>query len=321
MITIIDLNYSHNPFPLLSQELIDWISRNLELDKKILIFLNRRWEAWTLICRDCSYQFKCSECDIAMSVHKYPRELLICNSCEKTEQIPSNCPNCRGANLQKIWVWTQKIEQYINGLFKDKKISRLDSDKIRKEWIDINDIKNSDIIIATEIVNTISFDNLWLVVFPLFEWELVIWDYDIEEKIYTNITQNIKRWSDVIIQTHIPKNQLLKTITEWNYKEFLVNSLEERKKFWYPPYNDLAHIYINWKDKVKLSEFSENFLNKLRSLYSSEKYSISYNKNSFSKKSWDYYQKIIIKWIRIEEFLKPLKMEIIRNRSINLEWK
>lgn len=321
MITIIDLNYSHNLFPLISEDMINGVESVIKENKKILVFLNRRWEAGTLICKDCSYQAKCGECDIAMSVHKYPSELLICNSCDRIEQIPIICPKCKWSNLQKIWVWTQKIEQYLNGIFKNKKISRLDSDKIKKEWINIEDIKSSDIIISTEIVNTISFDNLWLVVFPLFEWELVIWDYDIEEKIYNNIVQNIKRGADIIIQTYIPKNQLLKTITEWNYKEFLINSLEERKKFSYPPYNDLVHISISWRDKEKLAEFSENFLNKIKGFDLKWEYKINHNKSSFTKKSWDYCQKIVIKGNNIEEFLKPLRTEIIKNRNINLEWK
>jgi len=321
MITIVDLNYSQNIFPLISQELADGISATLEKWKKVLIFLNRRWEAWALICKDCSYQAKCDECDIPYNVHKYPQESLICHNCNKIDRIPTVCPVCKWANLHKVGTGTQKIEQIINNLFKDNKISRLDSDKIKKEWINIEDVKNSGIIIATESVNTISFDDLGLVVFPLFELELTIWEYDIEEKIYGNIVHNIKRWADVLIQTYIPKNPLLITITEWNYKEFLINTLEERKKFSYPPYQELLNIITKWIDKKKLSENTELFLHKINCLEKNWELNISYNKNYYSKRAWEFYQKIIIKWENIEDFLKPLKGEITRNRNITIEWK
>jgi hypothetical protein len=39
-------------------------------------------------------------------------------------------------------------------------------------------------------------------------------EYDIEEKIYTNISYNVKRNADVIIQTYTPKNNILKIISE-----------------------------------------------------------------------------------------------------------
>jgi primosomal protein N' len=42
MITVIDLNHSLNPYPLLSQELLDNVSRVLGESKKVLIFINRR---------------------------------------------------------------------------------------------------------------------------------------------------------------------------------------------------------------------------------------------------------------------------------------
>lgn len=301
--------------------MINGIETFLKGNKKVLIFLNRRWEAWALICKDCSHQIECTDCNIPFSVHKFPSELLICHNCNKTEKIPTICPNCKSTNLNKIWTWTQKIEQLISGIFKDKKITRLDSDKLKKEWLDIRDIKNSDIIIATEIVNSISFDDLWLVIFPLFELELTIWEYDIEEKIYTNITHNIKRWAQVIIQTFIPKNPLLKIITEGNYKDFLMSTLEERKKFSYPPYKELLYIFVKWDNKEKLIQNTQILISKISTFDEWKKLNISYNPTYFWKTAWIYFQKIIIKWETIEDILKPLKNEIWRNRNINLEWK
>jgi len=321
MITTIDLNYSHNIYPLISQELISGISKTLEEKKRVLIFLNRRWESSALICKDCSYCAKCKDCDITLKVHKYPEPRLICHQCNRYEEILSICPECKWTNLTQVGIWIQRMEDNLAKIFSSYKISRLDSDKIRKEWIFIEDIQNSNIIIATEIANTISFDNLGLVVFPLFEAEMLSGEYNIEEKIYINISYNSKRWADSIIQTYTPKNRTLEIITDWNYKDFLLETLEERKRFSYPPYSDFIYIWIKWKNKERILELLAKFTNKLSIMNEWNDKIISFDKNNFIKKHWEFYQKIMIRWTGLQEFLEPMKLEIIRNREIELEWK
>lgn len=321
MLTIIDLNYSINPYPYISQELIDAISSTLLNNKRVLIFFNRRGDSNALICKDCSYQVKCENCDICMSVHKYPIKSLICHQCNNTIDIPNFCPVCKWSNLTQVWVWIQKMQDNLITIFKNHKINRLDSDKIKKEWIFIDDINFSDIVISTEVWNTISFDNLGLVVFPFFEVELIAWDYNIEEKLYTNISYNSKRWADVIIQTYTPKNRILKILSEWNYKDFLITTLEERKNFSYPPYTDLVYIWIKNKNKERITDIISKMVNKLFIMNENSDKIINFDKKLFTKKNWEFYQKIIIRWPDLQSFLEPVKLEIIRNREIELEWK
>ncbi|EKE29731.1 MAG: primosome assembly protein PriA [uncultured bacterium (gcode 4)] len=321
MITVIDLNYSQNPYPLLSQELLDNVAKVLSSGKKILFFINRRWEANALICRDCSFQAKCPECDISMNVHKFPAPKLICHHCNRQEPIIVRCPKCSWSNLVSVWTWTQRMEETLSMIFKSSKIARLDSDKITKEWIHLEDIWNADIIIATESINAVTIDNLWLVVVPLFELEMVIPEYDIEERIYINISYNLKRWADAIIQTYIPGHELLKIITEWNYKDFLMHTLEERKAFKYPPYWKLAYIWIKSKNKDRVTDMAVKLVNKLEISNEDNKVFINYDSKSFTKRAWEFRQKIILRWENLEEFLQIASGEIIRNREIELEWK
>lgn len=321
MITTIDLNYSHNIFHLLSKELIENMENVLIENKKILLFLNRRWESSALICKDCSYHFKCKECDISLTIHKYPQKKLICHSCNSEEIIPSICPKCKWTNFIEIWTWTQKMEDNLNKIFESKKIIRLDSDKLKKEWISIKDIKDSDIIIATEIANTIWIENLWLIVFPLFEMELSSQEYDIEEKIYYNIAYNNKKWVDIIIQTYIPNNEILKIISSWNYKDFLDKTLKERKKFNYPPYSSFVNLRVKWNNKERVQEIFWKYLNKLNITNENSNKIIIADKKFIKRKDGNYYKKISIRWDNLEEFLEYFRLEIIRNRDIILEWR
>lgn len=320
MINIVDLNYSKNVFPLISQNLVDSIEKTIWDWKKTLLFLNKRWEASSLICKDCSSQIKCDFCDIWMTVHKYPKKMLICHLCSFEKNIPVSCPKCMSTNLAQVWVGIQKIEENITKLFHKFKILRLDSDKIKKEWINKDEIKTADLIIATEIINTINITNLGLVGILLLESEFLVSEYNIEEQIYDNIYYNIKRWSDILIQTYIPESNFLKLISEWNYKDFLNYTLAERKQFWYPPFKELAYIWVKSKSKERVKDIIVKLKNKLE-LENNWKNTIFYDKEIFSKKASLFYQKIILKWDNLQDFLNTIKFEIFRNKEINIEWK
>ncbi|MCK9272318.1 hypothetical protein M0P65_02115 [Candidatus Gracilibacteria bacterium] len=320
MINIVDLNYSKNIFPLISQNLINSIEKTISEGKKTLLFLNKRGEANSLICKDCSTQIKCDFCDIGMTVHKYPKKMLICHLCNAEKNIPEKCPKCMSTNLAQVGVGIQKIEENIGKLFSKYKILRLDSDKIKKEGINKDAIKTADLIIATEIINTIAIENLGLVGILLLESEFLISEYNIEEQIYDNIYYNIKRGSNILIQTYIPESNFLKLITEGNYKDFLNYTLAERKQFGYPPFKELAYIWVKSKSKEKVKDIIVKLKNKLE-IENNGDFTIFYDKEIFSKKASLFYQKIIIKGDNLQDFLTTIKFEIFRNKEINIEWK
>lgn len=319
MISIIDLNYSKSKQLLFTDDLVWSISECLKNNKKVLIFLNRRWEANCLVCKDCSFQMKCKWCDITLNVHRFPEKTLVCHQCWKKEDIPSICPNCSSSNLSTVWVWTQKIEEILRKIFKENYIVRLDSDKIRKEWISMSDVKWSDIVIATEVINTITIDNIWLVVFPLFESEMSIPEYDIEEKVFLNTMHNIRRWADAIIQTYIPNHPLIKSITSWTYNDFLKSTLEERKAYHYPPYYEFAMIQISSKNKQKVIDLWANLVNKLEIIWADCE--VSYDRHSFTKYDSEWRQKIFLRWDSISNAISIISPEIFKNRELSLEWK
>lgn len=220
-----------------------------------------------------------------------------------------------------IWTWIQKIEENLKKIFPKKNITRLDSDKVSKEWTSLEEIKSSDLIVATQMVNTIAFENLWLVVIPLFEAELVIPEYDIEEQIYTNISYNKNRGADIIIQTYIPKNPLLKIIIEGNYNDFLKYTLEERERFNYPPFGDMVKIHIKSNSKEKVNHLSVTLFNKLAILNEDKSKIINFTEEKILKYGDDYFKDIIIRWKDLESFLENIEFEIVKNREIRLEWK
>ena len=314
--------------PYISETLLTNIEKVLEKWEKVILYLNKRWQFNSIICNDCQYLFKCKNCDVSMSVHKYPSK-LICHLCSASEEIPISCIKCWGVNLSNIWVWTQQIEDSLVKFYSDKKIFRFDTDtmKTKKSKTEaIQNLEKADIIIWTKMITTwFNFEKVWLIWVILLEQELQIPKYNTEESVYINIRQLIWRWGRVnqktnfIIHSFIPDNESVKSIIFDNYKEFFIKTLNERKLFNYPPFWEVVTLEYRDKSEQKSREFMEKLNNKLDILLeeSEEKYEIIFNPKSI-KRINQYYYKIIIKWNNIRKFVEKIKPEIIRNSGLSI---
>jgi len=320
MFTIIDLNYARCPLPFLSNELTEKISETVAKGKKSLLFFNRRGSARTLICRDCGYQFFCEHCDLAMIVHTSPTQKLLCHHCSMEYPMPHSCPKCHGTNLNSVGFGIQKVEENLEKLFPNIRVARIDSDKKRSEGIQFQEISEAQILLSTELGNTIALDDIELVVFLLLESEIAVPEYDIEEKIYINIVYNARKGSDIFIQTFAPKSDLVRNITEWNYRDFLIHTLEERKTFSYPPYKELVHIWVRDQNKERIKDIIYKLKNKLETLKTSD-IELYFDKELFTKRNNEYGQKIVLKGGNLSPLLETIEKEIFRNRGVSLERK
>jgi len=305
----------------ISNTLLKEIEKSLKEKKKIILYLNKRWEYASLICNNCSYLYKCKNCDISMSVHKYPSK-LICHICNLVKDIPTKCEKCSKETLQKIWIWTQQITDSIKDEFPKKYIFRFDTDTVKNKSEKEKALENldkADIIIWTKMITT-GFDFSWvgLIWVILLEQELLIPKYNTEEKVYSNIKQLISRWSrkweisNIVIQTFIPENEIVESITHSNYKDFFIKTLEERKLFNYPPFSEMLTIEYRHKSKEKAKSFIWNLKNKLDIEKGNKKLEITLSPNP-NKRHNQFYYKIIIKWDQLRDFINIIKPEIMRN--------
>ncbi len=321
---IVDLWVDKNKnFPYLSNTLLTKIEENLEIGKKTILYINKRWAYDLQICQDCNDIKKCPRCDISLSVHKNPAK-LVCHHCSYSEDSSPACQKCGSVEIKNIWVGTEQIEENLKKYFQNISIFRMDSDNVanlteKKQALE--NIKNAEIIIWTKMITT-GFDlkNIGVIGIILLEQELQIPRYDTEEKIYQNIKQLIWRWwriweeTDIIIQTMIPKNEMIQNIVELNYKDFFKKVLEERKIFHYPPFVELATL--RYKDRNKIA--SIQYINTLKNTLD------SFNTWDFEiikidtplKRDNQFFTKIIIKWIGIRNFLQNIKWEILKNKDL-----
>jgi len=307
--------------PYLSNTLLKNIEESLSEKKKVILYLNKRWEYSSLICNNCNHLYKCPNCDISMSVHKYP-EQLICHICNLTTTIPKKCHKCSKETLNKVWIWTQQIEDSIKNEFKNHKIFRFDTDIVKNKTekeLALENLEKADIIIWTKMITTwFNFSWVGLIWVILLEQELLIPKYNTEEKVYSNIKQLLGRWNrnwektNILIQTFIPDNDIIKSITDSNYKDFFIKTLEERKIFNYPPYTEMLTLEYRDKNQEKAKNFINNLKNKLELEDKDKKIEIVVVPTP-SKRYNQFYYKLILKWDNLRDFIKCIKIEIMKN--------
>ena len=166
-------------------------------------------------------------------------------------------------NIEPVWVWIQKIEHTLTGLFPHARIVRIDTDS-KKKWFDREEsLDHGDILLGTQMALTIRDARIALIGFLLLDTELTIPEYDIEERIYIQASYAIKNGVDVMIQTYMQQSPLLDDLLYWNYKSFLRRTLEERKKYGYPPFGELVYLWIRDIQKEQVQDILAKLVNKL----------------------------------------------------------
>lgn len=251
----------------LSEELIIRMRHHLEQNHQILVFLNRRGFAPTLMCHACSFILSCKRCDAHLTLHQKQR-CLVCHHCGFEAPPPRICPDCRQAELIPIGQGTERIETLLQEVFPEYSLLRVDRDTTRKK--DSLEEKlaqiasgEAKILIGTQMLaKGHHFSNLTLAVIVDVDGGLFSADFRATEKMAQLIIQVAGRagredaLGEVILQTHLPEHPMLTRLLQEGYPAFANASLEERKNALLPPFSHLALV----KAEATQQHFPQEFL-------------------------------------------------------------
>ncbi|PSQ91537.1 MAG: primosomal protein N', partial [Proteobacteria bacterium SW_6_67_9] len=115
----------------LSRPLVDAMAGELDAGGQVLLFLNRRGWAPTLICDDCGWVAECHRCDARLTVHRGGTRQR-CHHCGAEGRVPSACPDCGSQALVELGQGTERIEQAIAERFPETEAVRIDRDSTRR---------------------------------------------------------------------------------------------------------------------------------------------------------------------------------------------
>lgn len=235
----------------MSDRLIDRIRQHLEAQGQVLIFLNRRGFAPTLICNDCGTTAICSRCDANMTVHARLGRLR-CHHCGAERGIPAVCESCSSARVDRVGYGTERIEDALSTLFPEYRVLRIDRDSTRRKGelqkhLHAATTGEAQILVGTQMLaKGHHFPGVTLVGIIDSDRGLYGTDFRAAEQMGQLIMQvagragREQRRGTVLVQTRTPDNPLLRTLVFEGYDKFAAALLEERKEAGLPPYSHVC---------------------------------------------------------------------------------
>ena len=251
------------------------VNKALANKEQVILFINRRGFANYQVCKTCNYVYKCKNCDVSLTYHKFQNK-LICHYCGYNEKVVDRCRSCGAIDLDIVGTGTQKIEDEISELFPSAKVSRLDYDATRTKHghaavISQFENREVDILVGTQMVTKgLDFDNVSLVGIINADQLIHHPGYRSHERAYQLMMQVAGRagrknkTGEVIIQTSDPDNPVIQNVVRGDFKKMYETELSERSQFGYPPFTRMIEIELRHKKVLNVEQAALFLANEAR---------------------------------------------------------
>ena len=235
----------------------DEISKSMQGEKQVIVFLPTRANFKYLSCFDCGAFVECPYCSVGMSLH-LEKNALVCHYCNFTERVAQICPTCKKEDMRVGRIGTAEVVKELGEIYPDKSILKFDRDeittetKLKKVLKEFND-KKIDILVGTQMLskghNYLGVD---LAVVIGIDTILSQPDFRAREKAMSLLLQiagrsGRKGEGRVLIQTQ--NRDFFERFLE-DYEAFLQDEIAFRRGL-YPPFKKLMKVQISGKYKNK----------------------------------------------------------------------
>lgn len=250
----------------------------LEQGEQVILFQNRRGYAPTVECRDCGWVPHCPNCDVSLTHHRGPG-LMTCHYCGYHSVIPVQCPACEGHDLLSQGYGTERIEDYIQAIFPNVKVGRMDLDTTRSrtayEKI-ISDFQHgsTQILVGTQMVTKgLDFGRVSVVGILDADTMLNQPDFRSYEHAFQMMSQVAGRAGRrskqgvVILQTKAPELPVITQVVHNDYDSLYQETLEERQAFNFPPVCRLIYVYMKHRHEDVANRLSVDYASLMRRVF------------------------------------------------------
>jgi len=319
--------------PIISEVLKNKIGEKLSRNEQIILLLNRRGYGTLVNCESCGYTFKCPNCDITLTYHKFSNALR-CHYCGHFINKPDYCPECKTGEVRDFGLGTEKLEQEILKLFPDARVLRMDADTTSKKGSHekiIRDFKELkyDILLGTQMISKgLDFPKVTLVGVINADFSLNIPDFRSGERTYALLNQVAGRAgrsgleSEVIVQTYNPDNFTIKMVEEGTFIKNYQYEMSIRKALKYPPYYYLVGIKVCSAVYEDASKEATKVYNHLKSKISNESIILGPTTAGIFRIKNIYRFQMVVKY-RFDDKLKDALKEIdemyVNHKTVYLE--
>lgn len=262
---------------LFSVEMQKALADVLKKNEQAMLFINRRGYASFVMCRECGYIAKCSDCDVSLAYHS-EENLLKCHYCGKTFKMLTNCPMCNGTKLRNGRVGTERVVADLKSLFPQVKTLRMDNDTTttKTAYLDILEAfseHKADVLVGTQMIaKGHDFADVTLVGILDADMSLYFSDYRSSERTFQLITQvagragRSKKVGRVILQTYSPRHYVYRFAQNYDYKGFIAKETNTREVTQFPPFTRILRVLVSSATEEKAVDCAKVIYNKIKRL-------------------------------------------------------
>lgn len=254
-VTLVDMNRERaggnwSPF---SKELRRSIEETIAAGRQVILLLNRRGYAVTLVCGNCGHIRQCPNCSVNLVYHRTGDQIK-CHHCGYMAHPDFQCESCGGTELQYNGNGIQKIEDHLGELFPEARILRMDQDTTSRKGSHVAILeafarKDADILLGTQMVaKGLSFSDVTLVGVLQADTGLSMPDFRASERLFQLLTQVAGRAGReahvgrVVVQTMSPHVPAVALAAKHDYCGYYEHEIVDRADVLYPPFARLARI-------------------------------------------------------------------------------
>jgi primosomal protein N' (replication factor Y) (superfamily II helicase) len=253
----------------LCETLLVAIRDTLARGEQVMLFLNRRGFAPTLICHGCGWVARCRGCDANLVIHARENKLR-CHHCAREQALSTVCPACGGQDLLPLGLGTERVEEGLRELFPSHSLVRLDRDSTQRKgslesYLEQIHSGEARLILGTQMLaKGHHFPDVTLVAVIDVDGGLFSIDFHAGERLAQMLVQVAGRAGRadkpgrVILQTRQPEHPLLQTLIAQGYRQFAQAALVERREASLPPYSYQALL----RTQATNAEAAMGFLHK-----------------------------------------------------------
>jgi primosomal protein N' (replication factor Y) len=260
-------------FNVLGETTKSMIKYALEHDETVFLFTVRKGLAGITVCKDCGHTLLCDFCNVPVVLYgakqksatkEIDKRIFMCNKCGRKSETNTLCPKCESWNLNPLGIGTDRVAEEVMKLFPEANIIQIDKEATStesefKKACNIFYKTKGAILIGNEMAFACVKDPVTHSAIISLDGLLSIPNFNITQKvlhIIEKLHQITKR--NLIIQTRIPDNPILKFILSGNVLSLFREDLKEREMFGYPPFKRL--IKITFRGNARESEKAKSFL-------------------------------------------------------------
>lgn len=263
---------------------IKLIRESISNGAQAILFQNRRGYAPVARCKQCAWTPRCSACDVALTYHRAIRQLQ-CHYCGALYPLPQVCPQCKEPAIEVLGYGTERVEEELSEIFPEAKALRMDLDSTRnkdsyEKIIDDFSQRKARLLVGTQMVTKgLDFEGVETVAVVSADTLINFPDFRAAERAFNMLEQVSGRAGRregtpgrVVIQTSQPDHPVLRFVKAHDYDGFYGREIEERRRYFYPPFSRVVNIYIKHRDPAALRSIAQRYADTLRQLLGSRVY-------------------------------------------------